>query len=341
MLIKRALSGGCPSASPDFVREAGARLRDADDPTLFSFPAHRQGWCSTMRLANRRPKRTGGQFKRLIPLASFAEDESVRDVSTPDSLGPGKSIGRFVILRLLGSRGVGAMYAARDAQLGRDVAVKLVRATDAASVGAWRVRVLREAQAMARLAHPNVVPVFEAGEHAAGVYIVMELVKGGTLAEWLHGVPTGPSTRTTHGIIDVFLQAGRGLAAAHAAGIVHRDFTPDNVLVGSDGRARVTDFGLARVGRLPETRMSQGIAVPVDPHLPQGAPRHACVYGARAIANRAERRARRCLRVLDRALRSSRRRAAGAGVAAARASSVASRQIPPSDTRRWSSWSRC
>jgi serine/threonine protein kinase len=99
---------------------------------------------------------------------------------------------------------------------------------------------LREARAMARLAHPNVVTVHEVGEDGEHVYIVMELVAGATLRQWL------ATPRTWPRVLDVFVEAARGLASAHEAGIVHRDFKPDNVLVGDDGRTRVTDFGLAR-----------------------------------------------------------------------------------------------
>ena len=102
-------------------------------------------------------------------------------------------------------------------------------------------RLEREAKAMARLSHPDVISVFDAGRHGTQLFIAMELVDGGTLRQWL-----AAEKRSWREILAVFLRAGRGLESAHAAALVHRDFKPDNVLVGKDGRVRVTDFGLAR-----------------------------------------------------------------------------------------------
>jgi eukaryotic-like serine/threonine-protein kinase len=153
----------------------------------------------------------------------------------------GTSIGRHRVVGVLGSGAMGVVLAAHDPQLDRRVALKLLRGeTDAAS----RARLVREAQAMARLVHPSVVTVYDVGATEGGeVYLAMELVDGGTLRTWLDA-----ERRTWRDVVGVFAAAGRGLAAAHAAGIVHRDFKPDNVLIGSDGRVRVTDFGLARAG---------------------------------------------------------------------------------------------
>src|SRR5690606_9472185 len=115
-----------------------------------------------------------------------------------------------------------------------------------------QARLRREAQALGRLSHPNVVQVYEIGEALDQTFVAMEFVHGGTLQAWL-----GERPRTTDEIVEVFLQAGRGLAAAHDAGRVNRDFTPENALVGADGRVRVLDFGLARghdVAGEPEAR---------------------------------------------------------------------------------------
>src|SRR5262245_7012456 len=138
---------------------------------------------------------------------------------------------------------MGVVYVADDPQLSRRVAIKLLRRDRVSSdrADAWRRRLLREAQAVAQLSHPNVVAVYDVGFVADDVFVVMEYVDGVTLADWL-----GAERRSVREILDVFLQAGRGLAAAHAAGLVHRDFKPSNVLVGLDGRVRVADFGVAR-----------------------------------------------------------------------------------------------
>ncbi len=155
-----------------------------------------------------------------------------------DPTAPPPKVGRFEILRELGTGGMGSVYAARDPRLDREVAIKLVRAERLSERA--RIRLEREAQALAQLSHPNVVPVFEVGEHDGQTFLAMELVRGHDLRRWLRA-----TTRTWPEIVDVFTQAARGLAAAHAAGLVHRDFKPHNALVGRDGRVRVVDFGLA------------------------------------------------------------------------------------------------
>ncbi|MEE9385520.1 MAG: serine/threonine-protein kinase [Nannocystaceae bacterium] len=150
----------------------------------------------------------------------------------------GFSIGRFTVQHKLGTGGMGVVYACRDEVLDRDVAVKLLHARcDKTS----RRRIMREAKAMARLSHPNVVTVHEIGESDGAAFLVMELVRGSTALSWLRA-----EKRETNEILDVFLGAGRGLAAAHANGLVHRDFKPENIMIDEDGRALVTDFGLAR-----------------------------------------------------------------------------------------------
>jgi tetratricopeptide (TPR) repeat protein len=171
-----------------------------------------------------------------------AAGEPVPRAAPEPALIAGARVGRYVILETLGAGGMGVVYVAYDPELDRRIALKLLRpGTEQRHPDAARARMIREAQALARLAHPNVVPIYDVGAIGDQIFLAMELVKGITLTEW--------SRRHDHGwrqIVDVFAQAGRGLAAAHAARLVHRDFKPDNVLVGADGRARVLDFGLAR-----------------------------------------------------------------------------------------------
>jgi serine/threonine protein kinase len=157
---------------------------------------------------------------------------------------PGQLVGRYVILNRLGAGGMGVVYAAYDPELDRKVALKLIRQAvrDDGSARELQDRLVREAQAMARIAHPNVTAVHDVGRHADQVYAAMELVNGETLAAWLARAP-----RPASEIVRVFRQAGEGLQAAHAAGLVHRDFKLNNVMIDGAGRARVMDFGLARL----------------------------------------------------------------------------------------------
>ena len=156
----------------------------------------------------------------------------------PIAINPGTRIGRYVVLSKLGAGGMGVVLAAYDPQLDRRVALKVLHPSREHKEREAR-RLLREAMAMARLTHPNVITVHDVGEHEKLVYISMELVEGGTLEQKLATRPPWPE------VLELFIAAGRGLAAAHAKGLVHRDFKPENVMVGDDGRVRVMDFGLA------------------------------------------------------------------------------------------------
>ena len=166
----------------------------------------------------------------------------VGPAATGEGLEPGDHLGRYIVLERIGEGGMGVVYCAFDPELNRKVAVKLVRVharrDDERSNGATRL--LREAQVMARLAHPNVVTVHDVGTFGDAIFVAMEFIEGETLVAWAR-----ERERSWTEILAVYLQAGRGLEAAHALGLVHRDFKPENVMIGA-GRVRVLDFGLAR-----------------------------------------------------------------------------------------------
>ena len=171
------------------------------------------------------------------PLELLATEPVLRGVTTIPA-----RIGRYVVEAPLGAGGSGVVVSAFDPELERKVAIKLLRGDrgHGPQASAARARLTREARAMARVTHPNVVAVHDVGEADGQLFVAMELVCGQTLRSWL-----AFAARSQHEIVRVFLDAGRGLAAAHQVGLVHRDFKPDNVLVGDDGRVYVTDFGLA------------------------------------------------------------------------------------------------
>mgnify|MGYP001214362317 CR=1 FL=1 len=201
-----------------------------------------------------------GTRTRLAPSrAEVGEVETrVRDSPLAVDDGPpgatdlarGALIGRYVVLDKLGAGAMGVVYCAFDPELDRKVAIKLLKPETGGSTmsesQAARARLLREAQALAKLGHPNVVAVHDVGTHGDDVWIAMEFVKGQTLTRWRQ-------QRQHHRggwreVLDVMTRAGQGLAAAHAVGLIHRDVKPDNVMVGDDGRVRMMDFGLARRG---------------------------------------------------------------------------------------------
>jgi eukaryotic-like serine/threonine-protein kinase len=155
----------------------------------------------------------------------------------PSSVIQGSTLGRFVVLEQIGAGGMGRVLRAYDPKLHREVALKLMRTVDSTATE----RMLREAQAMAQLSHPNVLPIFDVGEHEGGLFLAMEFVEGNTVRQWCN--ESRPGWRD---VLRVFRDAGEGLAAAHRAGLVHRDFKPDNMLIDAAGRVRVMDFGLAR-----------------------------------------------------------------------------------------------
>ena len=208
------------------------------------------------------------------PISELAEE-------TPPLRGRGDSIGRYVVVDLVGHGGMGVVYAAWDPQLDRRIALKLVTLGQRSGIGIGtdgdlhRLRLLREAQSLARLEHPNVVQVHDVGVCRSGphgaigpeqVFIAMEYVAGRSLREWLRD-----KQRNLRAVLEVFIAAGRGLAAAHRAGLVHRDFKPDNVLVGDAGEVKVVDFGLdPTVAREwsdtePLRRGEEGVPIEIEP----------------------------------------------------------------------------
>ncbi len=168
---------------------------------------------------------------------------------------PGGRVGRYRLLEQLGRGGMGVVFVAHDPELDRRVAIKFLRS------GENEARFVREARALAKLSHPNVVPVYDVGRCDDRTFIAMELIDGVTLADWAFDVRSNLRQK-----LDVLIHAGRGLAAAHAAGLVHRDFKPDNVVLGSDGRVRVIDFGIVSASgadqERPEVAEAMGAGAP-------------------------------------------------------------------------------
>ncbi len=150
-------------------------------------------------------------------------------------------VGHYEVIERLGEGGMGVVYLCRDPRLHRRVAVKVVQTRGSVAGARQRARLVREAQALAQVNDPHVIEVYDVGTVGAQVYIAMELVDGVSLSQWCER-----HSRTSDEIVAMFVQVGQGLSAAHRAGLVHRDFKPDNVVIGAEGRARVLDFGVAR-----------------------------------------------------------------------------------------------
>lgn len=193
------------------------------------------------------------------------------------------ALDRYRIEHEVGAGGMSVVYAARDVELDRQVALKVMRRDVGSDQDQERLR--EEARSLAGLNHPNIVPVYDVGYALDGrLYMSMELVRGKNLRAWLDTTP-----RSVAEIVDVLCAAGRGLAAAHEVGLVHCDFKPSNVLVGEDGRVRVVDFGIARRVFLSETVTAQGFAEDSETGLPRrakqlviGTPRYMSPEQARA-----------------------------------------------------------
>lgn len=224
------------------------RPRDIQrDPT--SMDSDPDAWRDSFH-AERFPDRSADEvtvdtLARSLPQASLegdtdADEEMAEPSRRPGYLGESARIGRYAVLRTLGEGGMGVVYSAYDEELDRRVALKLLRPGRDNSPHN-QARMQREARAMARLSHPNVVQVYEVGRWEQQVYVAMEFVQGWTLGAWLRA-----ASHTWQQILDVLIQAGRGLQAAHQANVVHGDFKPDNILIDADDRPRVVDFGLSR-----------------------------------------------------------------------------------------------
>jgi serine/threonine protein kinase len=215
------------AATPELVAQG---LAEIERETARERAAHRRGSFDPHGVTHDAPPRPDGTLD--LPVGD--------QVASAGALDPGQIIGHFVIRKRLGEGGMGMVLAGEDPDLGRPVAIKVVK--DTADHPAYRDRLLREAKVMARLEHPNIVRVYEVGSDRGRLFVAMELVDGVTLAAWL-----ALARRGWRDILAMFQQVGAGLSAVHHAGLVHRDFKPDNLLVDRTGRARVADFGLARL----------------------------------------------------------------------------------------------
>jgi tetratricopeptide (TPR) repeat protein/predicted Ser/Thr protein kinase len=185
-------------------------------------------------------------------------DEAAEPLADPTDVLVHSRVGRYLVLSKIGMGGMGVVYAAYDPELDRKVALKFLLAGSGVKQDQRRERLLREAQALAKFSHPEIVAIYDFGEHPLGVWLAMEFIDGRTLSAW-----AGEARRSWREVLNVMLAAGRGVAAAHAASLVHRDLKPDNIMIGHDGRVRVMDFGLTRaVGR--ETPTPAGAPVHAD-----------------------------------------------------------------------------
>lgn len=199
------------------------------------------------------PPNSGSWSQGSSTEGEMSTDRPRSETSGPELIPPAV-MGRYRMEHRIGAGGMGVVFAAVDPKLNRKVAIKLMH-EHLLDEPKHRIRMLREAQALAQLSHPNVVQIYEVGEDGDHLFIVMEYVDGGTLREWTEARP-----RSWSEVVGVYAQAAHGLAAAHDVGLTHRDFKPENTLLGRDGRVRVVDFGLAQVQRGASGPESRGPA---------------------------------------------------------------------------------
>lgn len=242
-------------AQQRFVAETGAELRTS--------PAQDSSGGSWGASGERDSETPSSAVDRDAPTQTTPANSGPRPPRGGDAaLRPGARIGRYELTERIGRGGMGTVFSARDTKLDRQVALKLLHGRpEDDDVG--RARLVREGRALAALSHPNVVTVFDVGEWGDLVFLAMEFVVGSTLKGWSANHPRA----TQRERLEVLLQAADGLAAAHDAGLVHRDFKPSNILVGEDGRVRVADFGLAR-----RAKTSKSLGTLVVPGREQPAP---------------------------------------------------------------------
>jgi len=245
------------------------------EQTILRFASGRMS-PAELAAAERHARRCASCQSLLAAALAAASSPAGDNLSSPPTgsdtalgtLEPGTSLSRYTLLSFVGQGAMAEVYAAYDPKLDRRVALKLLRTGGSDHVVA-EARLLREAQAIAQLSHPNVIAVHDVGALGERVFVAMEFVEGQTLSDWL-----AAENRSRSDILTVFLAAARGLAAAHAAGLVHRDVKPQNVMVGVDGSVRVTDFGLVRrsgtVEAEPGSRATEpGADRPIDASLTQ------------------------------------------------------------------------
>ncbi len=233
--LAEAVSTAVSSFPRANVVQVGRQSMNETKQTHENRPLHSSDHPSRDSAPSRAPGDEGGEDADSLTSVTSTSDSRSLGREVP----PGTRVGRYILSDVLGKGAIGVVYKARDPELERDIAVKMMQFRD----NKRRERGLREAQALAQLSrHPSVITVYDVGTFEDDyVFIAMELVEGQTLRAWLD---EGPRTREQ--IVEIFAQAGDGLRAAHDAGMVHRDFKPDNVLVAGSGRALVLDFGLAR-----------------------------------------------------------------------------------------------